>query len=78
MGLFGSLGISTGFALTKYVKLDELKTKEKNDDREMLNTRQLDEGDLFGVRALEGGYFGGVAQSRPNSPTPSYVLSPQS
>jgi len=48
-------------------------------DKEKLVARQLDEGDLFGVRALEAGYFGGVAQSRPSSPAPStssYVLSP--
>jgi hypothetical protein len=38
--------------------------------------RQLEEGDLFGGRALEHGYFGDVAQSRPSSPAPSYVLSP--
>jgi hypothetical protein len=43
----------------------------------MINRRELDEGDLFGVRALEGGYFGGVAQSRPSSPSPSYVLTPE-
>jgi hypothetical protein len=41
----------------------------------MINRRELDEGDLFGVRALEGGYFGGVAQSRPSSP--SSFLSPE-
>ncbi|KAK7544772.1 uncharacterized protein J3D65DRAFT_663998 [Phyllosticta citribraziliensis] len=29
--------------------------------------RTKDEGDLFGVRALEAGYFGGVSQSRPTS-----------
>ena len=32
-----------------------------------LNKRELDEGDLFGVRAIQSGYFGGVAQSRPSS-----------
>ena len=32
-----------------------------------LNTRELDEGDLFGIRAIQSGYFGGVAQSRPSS-----------
>ena len=33
-----------------------------------LNARELDEGDLFGIRAIQSGYFGGVAQSRPVSP----------
>lgn len=33
----------------------------------MLNGREKDEGDLFGVRAIEAGFFGGVAQSRPSS-----------
>ncbi len=28
------------------------------------------------MRALQHGYFGGVAQSRPQSPTPSYILAP--
>ena len=32
-----------------------------------LDTRQLDEGDLFGVRALQSGHGGGVAHSRPTS-----------
>lgn len=32
-----------------------------------LNKRELDEGDLFGIRAIQSGYFGGVAQSRPAS-----------
>ncbi|CAG8974554.1 hypothetical protein HYALB_00005827 [Hymenoscyphus albidus] len=69
--------------LTKHEKLDELKLKGKGPkgaDQEMLNTRETDEGDLFGVRALEAGYFGGVAQSRPSSPAGSrinsYVLTP--
>ena len=32
-----------------------------------LNKREPDEGDLFGIRAIQSGYFGGVAQSRPSS-----------
>ncbi|EPE35392.1 hypothetical protein GLAREA_11091 [Glarea lozoyensis ATCC 20868] len=63
--------------LAHHVKLDAIKAKEKGGDKEMINQRVLDEGDLFGVRALEGGYFGGVSQSRPSSPSPSYVLAPQ-
>ena len=37
-----------------------------------LNARELDEGDLFGIRAIQSGYFGGVAQSRPASPGGSH------
>ena len=37
------------------------------DERLELNKRELDEGDLFGIRAIQSGYFGGVAQSRPSS-----------
>jgi hypothetical protein len=38
---------------------------------EQLNRRSLDEGDLFGIRALEKGFFGGVAQSETGSAAPS-------
>ena len=34
--------------------------------------RELDEGDFFGVRAIESGYYGGVAQSRPTSAAGSH------
>ncbi|KAF4629541.1 hypothetical protein G7Y89_g8606 [Cudoniella acicularis] len=65
------------FRTGKHLKLDEERAaKGLNNDRERFATREKDEGDLFGVRALEAGFFGGVAQSRPSSPTPSYVLSP--
>ena len=37
----------------------------------------LKEGDLFGIRALESGYFGGVAQSRPQSSARSRSVSPR-
>lgn len=37
-----------------------------------LNARELDEGDLFGVRAIQSGYYGGVAQSRPVSAAGSH------
>lgn len=33
-----------------------------------MNQRQEDEGDLFGIRALEKGFYGGVPQSRPVTP----------
>jgi hypothetical protein len=71
------MSINLHSRLANHIKLDELKAKEKGGDKEMINRKNLGEGDLFGVRALEGGYFGGVAQSRPSSPTTSYVLSPQ-
>ena len=48
----------------------------KRTDREKLMRKKPAEGELFGVRALENGYFGGVAQSRSNSPAPSYILAP--
>ncbi|RPA81981.1 hypothetical protein BJ508DRAFT_306130 [Ascobolus immersus RN42] len=40
------------------------------EDEHTLVKREMEEGDLFGVRALEHGYYGGVAQpcSRPVSP----------
>lgn len=38
--------------------------------------RVLGEGDLFGVRAIEKGYYGGVAQSTANSVTNSPMASP--
>ncbi|KAL8694119.1 MAG: hypothetical protein Q9218_001172 [Villophora microphyllina] len=37
------------------------------EERVELNKRELDEGDLFGIRAIQSGFFGGVAQSRPSS-----------
>jgi len=64
--------------LKKNTKIAEVEAAMKSTDREKLVRRQKKprEGDLFGVRALEHGYFGGVAQSRPSSPTPSYRLAP--
>jgi hypothetical protein len=35
----------------------------------LLNQREEGEGDLFGIRALEKGFTGGVAQSRPTTPS---------
>lgn len=45
----------------------EAKVQSK-DESQNLNQRQEEEGDLFGIRALEKGFFGGVAQSRPATP----------
>lgn len=44
----------------------ELEAGPKEDQVE-LNQREKDEGDLFGVRAIEAGFYAGVAQSRPTS-----------
>lgn len=37
----------------------------------MTQSNKPEEADLFGVRALERGYFGGIAQSHPGTPSPS-------
>lgn len=52
--------------LKKHTKEQELEAGSKEDQVE-LNTREKDEGDLFGVRAIEAGYFAGIPQSRPGS-----------
>lgn len=44
-------------------------------ERTVLAYREDDEGDLFGVRALEKGFTGGVYQSRPNTPQVSRTAS---
>ncbi|RKF60162.1 hypothetical protein OnM2_053028 [Erysiphe neolycopersici] len=79
----GSLVLLTFFAglikvalnkrdLKKKIKLANLEAANKETDREKLvGQRSLDEGDLFGVRAIQAGFFGGVTQSCPNSPVPS-------
>lgn len=41
-----------------------------------LNQREKDEGDLFGVRAIEAGFYAGIPQSRPTSRANSFVGSP--
>ena len=38
-----------------------------------LNHREKDEGDLFGIRAIEAGFYAGVAQSRPVSRRNSFM-----
>ncbi|KAI6250629.1 hypothetical protein HI914_00744 [Erysiphe necator] len=58
--------------LKKKIKLAKLEAANKETDLEKLvGQRPLDEGDLFGVRAIQAGFFGGVTQSCPNSPVPS-------
>lgn len=53
--------------LKKFTRKMELEAQSVHEERVELNARQLDEGDLFGIRAIQSGYFGGVAQSRPAS-----------
>jgi hypothetical protein len=51
----------------------------KSTDKEKLvhrGRKKTGEDNLFGVRALERGFTGGVAQSRSSSPSPSYRLAP--
>ncbi|CAN9337284.1 unnamed protein product [Alternaria alternata] len=50
----------------KKAKQTELEAGPKEDTVE-LNQREKDEGDLFGIRAIEAGFYAGVAQSRPTS-----------
>lgn len=53
--------------LKKYTRKAEEDAQGAGEERVELNKRELDEGDLFGIRAIQSGYFGGVAQSRPSS-----------
>ncbi|MCJ1362037.1 hypothetical protein MMC16_001139 [Acarospora aff. strigata] len=53
--------------LRKHVRLASLEAGEKEGEKCEIQQRKLDEGDLFGIRAIESGYFGGVTQSRPTS-----------
>jgi hypothetical protein len=57
------------------VKKEELEAGPKEDTVE-LNQREKDEGDLFGIRAIEAGFYAGVAQSRPTSRAGSVVGHP--
>lgn len=60
--------------LKKHTKLEQLEAGKKDDQVE-LNVREKDEGDLFGIRAIEAGFYGGVHQSRPTSRAGSYAES---
>ncbi|QSZ37137.1 hypothetical protein DSL72_009230 [Monilinia vaccinii-corymbosi] len=59
--------------LAKNTKIEEL--ERASSTREKPNIEDLGEGDLFGVRAIERGFFGGVSQSRSNSPAQSMYAS---
>lgn len=56
--------------------MDDIAIAQGNDVEKFVGNKRRSEGDLFGVRAIEAGYFGGVSQSRPSSPAVSYKLSP--
>lgn len=64
--------------LAKFVKRSEMEAaaQQERQETQELKARQMEEGDLFGIRAIESGYFGGVAQSRPVSPTGSTISNP--
>lgn len=57
---------------TKVAKVEE----GRREDLVELNQREKDEGDLFGIRAIEAGFYGGVSQSRPTSRAGSYIENP--
>jgi len=60
--------------LKQLVKKQELEAGPKEDTVGLtLNQREKDEGDLFGIRAIEAGFYAGVAQSRPTSRAGSVV-----
>jgi hypothetical protein len=61
--------------LKNIVKKEELEAGPKEDTVE-LNQREKDEGDLFGIRAIEAGFYAGVAQSRPTSRAGSVIGHP--
>ncbi|KAF8467423.1 hypothetical protein BDZ91DRAFT_793771 [Kalaharituber pfeilii] len=54
----------------------ELNKPGGNEEEQNLKRDEEDEGDLFGIRALEKGFFGGVAQSRPVTPIASRSQTP--
>ncbi|PVI06406.1 hypothetical protein DM02DRAFT_609981 [Periconia macrospinosa] len=58
--------------VTQKIKEEE----EGREDQVELNHREKDEGDLFGVRAIEAGFFAGIPQSRPTSRAGSIAGSP--
>lgn len=58
--------------LKQHVKTDAESAAVREDTVE-LNQREKDEGDLFGIRAIEAGFYAGVAQSRPTSRAGSVV-----
>jgi hypothetical protein len=70
-------------SLAKHILAQDLEAQKKANQPEDFTEkmRVKDEGDLFGVRAIEAGFYGGVAQSTPvsraGSPTGSRSGSPE-
>ncbi|KAF2993439.1 hypothetical protein E8E13_001326 [Curvularia kusanoi] len=63
--------------LNANIKKDAEAATVKEDTVELTaNQREKDEGDLFGIRAIEAGFYAGVAQSRPTSRAGSIVGHP--
>lgn len=61
--------------LKKMAAKEEMEAGPKEDQVE-LNQREKDEGDLFGIRAIEAGFYAGVHQSRPTSRAASVIDHP--
>lgn len=54
----------------------DLEAAERATQKAVMQQTVLKEGDYFGVRAIEKGYYGGVAQSRPASGKNLSLMSP--
>lgn len=66
---------NTSPRLKKHTKEQENVEAGRKDDQMELNQREKDEGDLFGIRAIEAGFYAGIPQSRPTSRAGSYAES---
>jgi hypothetical protein len=70
-------------SLAKHIKKQDEEAAQRSAVSETMDEkmRAKDEGDLFGIRAIEAGFYGGVAQSAPvsraASPTGSRSGSPE-
>ncbi|KAJ4294028.1 hypothetical protein N0V90_007717 [Kalmusia sp. IMI 367209] len=72
---FGNLDLAYKYTLKKLAAKQNEDTIIK-EERTELNEREKDEGDLFGIRALEAGFYAGIAQSRPTSRAGSITGTP--
>ena len=61
--------------MRRLIKEKEASEGQRSDEEE-LNVHEKEEGDLFGIRALEAGFYGGVTQSLPASLASSVANSP--
>ena len=60
----------------KKFKAQQHEEAGRKEDQVELNQREKDEGDLFGIRAIEAGFYAGIPQSRPTSRAGSFADSP--